>query len=159
VPWNINIDSLPEVWTCEMNSWDPEQANCLVPTDNYDPDRESTLLLNGEIVSVKSSDFKIGSWRDVFCERNRVYYQAVIKQKRVSKSIVDEFMLQFQFTDRPGMKTEWISGDSDRIHAHNLYTRENGLLASSDRVMSSTSCGNAIVKALKNKSTKKNKRC
>jgi CW-type Zinc Finger len=30
---HINVDALPEVWLCEMNTWAPNQASCQVPEE------------------------------------------------------------------------------------------------------------------------------
>eukprot|EP00953_Heterococcus_sp_UTEX-ZZ885_P026126 14144-Heterococcus_DN1.PRE.1 len=30
---HINVDALPEVWLCEMNTWAPNQASCHVPEE------------------------------------------------------------------------------------------------------------------------------
>ncbi|CAN0548020.1 unnamed protein product, partial [Ectocarpus sp. 12 AP-2014] len=28
IPWHIDPETLPELWTCENNTWDPETASC-----------------------------------------------------------------------------------------------------------------------------------
>ena len=33
LPQEIDLDTLPEVWTCEMNTYDPERQTCADPEE------------------------------------------------------------------------------------------------------------------------------
>ena len=91
VAWHVDSDSLPDDWFCEMNEWDPQNANCSVPQDGFDPDRESTLeyktstdLINDEV------NFKIGSFWDIYCLKNCIYYVACVKKVKPGKKSDDK---------------------------------------------------------------------
>ena len=36
IPIEVNLESLPELWYCEMNRWDPERASCEIAEDSDD---------------------------------------------------------------------------------------------------------------------------
>jgi hypothetical protein len=121
VPWHVDPASLPDDWTCLMNAWDPENADCEIPQDSYDSDQENTLNCGTakHHHGSKKSDFKIGSWRDVFGLKDRVYHEAQVKQVKVSRRYYKCSVL-FNIA---GLGKEWVDGDSDRIQPHNTYTQ------------------------------------
>ena len=80
VAWNVDIDSLPEEWQCADNYWDPENATCDAPEDGYDPGRESTLGFDS--TGVELIEFGLNTWRDVFCLRNQIFYEAQVKDEK-----------------------------------------------------------------------------
>ena len=73
VAFHVDVDALPDEWTCAMNTWEPESASCKAPQDSYDPDKESTL----EFAAPKeeTETLTIGAWRDVFCNKNLIFYE------------------------------------------------------------------------------------
>ena len=36
LPKNVDIDTLPDLWTCSMNIWDSQQNNCDAPEESYE---------------------------------------------------------------------------------------------------------------------------
>lgn len=36
LPKDVDVDALPDLWTCSMNIWDPNSANCDVPEEKYE---------------------------------------------------------------------------------------------------------------------------
>ena len=123
VAWNVDMDSLPDVWYCEMNSWSLESASCDTPQDMYDPFAESAMDYKAEGEGERSWDE--GLLYDVFCTRNRFYYEGEIKETKTDKD--GKLLVKFHFKGWSSKFDEWISHDSDRIQAHNLYT--TGLLS------------------------------
>jgi hypothetical protein len=79
VAWSVDSESLPDLWECHMNFWDPESATCAAPQDIYDPDRENTIELTGT-VSKDAGGLTVGKWYDVFCLKNRIFYEAQAKK-------------------------------------------------------------------------------
>ncbi|RYH24689.1 hypothetical protein EON65_16555 [archaeon] len=123
VPWHVDADSLSEEWQCNMNSWDVENATCEAPQDSFDPATENTVQYSGdiEIQEVKIEDFKIGEWRDVFCLRNKVYYEGQVKRiKPPTKKKKNQLL--FHYRGWSSSFDEWVEFDSDRIAPHHLYT-------------------------------------
>lgn len=125
VPWHIDVDSLPEVWDCAMNTWDPDSANCVISQDLYDPVKENTLNYSSPLVKQHQDikDMKIGEWRDVFCLKNLVYYEAQIKKVKIAKNgKKDPPKILFHYKGWSNSFDEWIPYNSERIQVHNLFT-------------------------------------
>lgn len=123
VPWHVDADSLSEEWQCKMNTWDVENATCDAPQDTYDPATENTVQYNGEaeVQEVKIEDFKIGEWRDVYCMRNKVYYEGQVKRiKPPSKK--KKHQVLYHYRGWSPKFDEWVEFDSERIAPHHLYT-------------------------------------
>lgn len=125
VAWHVDADSLPDDWRCEQNTWEPESASCETPQDSWDPERESTVESKG-MASVDDAALTVGSWRDVYCITNCVYYEGQILE--VKPGAVDAQgrsgcpMLHFKFKGWANKFNEWVAADSSRIQPHNLYT-------------------------------------
>ena len=127
VPFHVNVDSLPEKWYCHENTWDPEKATCDYPQDNFDSEKEATLLTN----HVEIEPVQEGDWKDVYCLRNEVYYEAkaiklrTIKRKHKEEGGSDEsdrIEIKFHFKGWKPSQDEWIELGSERIAPHHLYT-------------------------------------
>lgn len=120
VPFHVNVDSLPEQWYCEQNTWDLEKASCSIPQDKFDSEKEATLLTDcTEVEPVNQGD-----WKDVYCLRNEVYYEAkAIKFRTVKgKDGEDITEIKFHFKGWKSSQDEWIELGSERIAPHHLYT-------------------------------------
>ena len=122
VPFHINVETLPEKWYCHENTWDYEKATCDYPQDNFDSEKEATLLTErAEIEPVKEGD-----WRDVYCLRNEVYYEAKAMKlrtvKRKNGQGEDQIEIKFHFKGWKPSQDEWIELGSERIAPHHLYT-------------------------------------
>lgn len=123
VAWFVNSDALPDLWECQMNSWDPDNATCDAPQDSYDPDAENTLGFGTSENAIDPSSFVAGKKFDLYCNKNKVYYEAVvIKIKTNPKKPADKPKALFRFVGWGSRFDELISIDSDRIQPHNLYT-------------------------------------
>lgn len=120
VPFHVNVENLPEQWYCEQNTWDLEKANCAVPQDKFDSEKEATLLTDcTEIEPVNEGD-----WKDVYCLRNEVYYEAKAMKFRTVKGKDGEEIteIKFHFKGWKSSQDEWIELGSERIAPHHLYT-------------------------------------
>jgi [histone H3]-lysine4 N-trimethyltransferase ATXR3 len=122
VPFHVVLDDLPDVWYCRMNFWDePEKANCDTPQDTYDPDKESTVdcsaLRDGYVEPVE-----VGDWKDVFCVRNKIYYEAKAVSMRPSKKNLGNTEVKFHFKGWKPNQDEWIEVGSPRIAPYHFYT-------------------------------------
>ncbi len=122
VPWHIDVDSLPEQWECNQNSWDPESAFCDVAQDDYDPQVENTLEFRRSENFNTLESCEINQWRDVYCIKNMVYYEAQIKQIKQPKKDSDKARILFHYKGWSPKFDEWIEYDSDRIQPHNMFT-------------------------------------
>jgi [histone H3]-lysine4 N-trimethyltransferase ATXR3 len=125
VPWHVNVESLNDDWTCLQNTWDPESATCQAPQDTYDPATENTLEYHGEVkaeTAVSVDDFVIGTWRDVYCIKNHVYYEAQVKKIKKPTNKKNKASVLFHYRGWSTSFDEWIQYDSDRIVAHHLFT-------------------------------------
>eukprot|EP01031_Cornospumella_fuschlensis_P037178 gene37178-45124_t len=40
LPWTIDPNSLPDIWTCDMNIYDPSRANCDAPEEQYEKEED-----------------------------------------------------------------------------------------------------------------------
>jgi len=112
-----------------MNFWDPDSASCSVAQDSWDTNAEVTLSYGKEVDKVKS--FVEGSWWDVYCNKNNIYYEGQVKQIKAvvtsasnddSAGTTNPVMVKFHFKGWSSKFDEWISSDSDRIKEHNLFT-------------------------------------
>lgn len=122
VPWHIDAEQLSEMWVCTDNTWDPESANCDAPQDEYDPNNESTLEFKVSDTFNNLESCKIGQWRDVYCVKNLVYYEAQIKKLKEAKKETDKSKILFHYKGWSSKFDEWIEIDSERIKPHNLFT-------------------------------------
>ncbi len=134
LPWHVDVDALDDDWTCEKNSWDLEKATCDAPADEWDPDREDIAAIdNGQEAGV-IQDMTVGDWRDVYCNRNHVYYEGCVQKVRDRTAGNEEGCTKPEGADTPmkeylihykGFKKnsdEWIAADSDRFQPHNMFT-------------------------------------
>jgi CW-type Zinc Finger/Protein SET DOMAIN GROUP 2 C-terminal len=115
VAWHVDQGSLPDLWECGMNDWEPENASCDVPQDSYDPERESTLNYTSSEVHSDSEAFVLGTYRDVFCKKNKIYYEAQVKRLKEPKKPEDKLKILFHFKGWSPKFDEWIEAGSDRI--------------------------------------------
>jgi hypothetical protein len=123
VAWFVDSEALPELWECPMNTWDPENATCEAPQDGYDPDAENTLGFGATEVAVDPSNFPVGKKFDLYCLKNKVYYEAsVLKVKKNPKRPDDPPKALFRFLGWGARFDELIPINSDRIAPHNLHT-------------------------------------
>jgi hypothetical protein len=103
-----------------MNDWDPEKASCETPQDYYDPEQENALDYKAE--NFDESQIVIGTWLDVYCKKNCIYYEAQVKKIKEPKNENEKRKYLFHFKGWSSNFDEWIDAGSDRIQAHNLYT-------------------------------------
>ena len=75
IKWSIDIDSLPDDWSCSMLYWDRDKAACSADEDIYDPDAEIAV---GFTATDKDDKLDVGSWRDVYCPEMKYFYEAVV---------------------------------------------------------------------------------
>lgn len=120
VPWHVDAESLSEDWVCTMNSWDPENANCSAAQDGYDPATENTVEYSGGAkteAALSLDDFVVGTWRDVYCVKNKVYYEAQVKKVKPETG-----KIRFHYRGWSEKFDEWLPFDTDRIVPHHLFT-------------------------------------
>lgn len=122
VPWHVDAESLPDTWQCNMNTWDQDVANCEAPQDGFDPNVENTVEMKTTEKVNTLEACKIGAWRDLFCTKNRVYYEAQIVKIKAPKRATGKTMVLFHYKGWSRTFDEWVPFDSDRIAAHNLHT-------------------------------------
>eukprot|EP01035_Chromulina_nebulosa_P017573 gene17573-23141_t len=124
VAWHIDIETLPEYWTCSMNTWD-ENPSCEVPQDIYNPDKENTIDYAGELavdVNEASNNLVVGERRDVYCNHNNIYYEAEIIELKYTNASKKFGKAKFHFIGWNKKFDEWLNIGSDRIKPHNLFT-------------------------------------
>ncbi len=122
-------------WTCDMNSWDPEQASCEAE-ECYDAQNESTDMIHSDpilealdfldgLVKPSLDDCPLGSQKDVFCIRNLRWYKGkIIRQLPHSEpNGEDKVCIHFQgWTDKFNEEIELNSG---RIQPFGVYTSKS----------------------------------
>ena len=82
---------------------------------SYDPERESTLAYTSSEVHNDEEALVIGSYRDVFCKKNKIYYEAQVKRLRIPKKATEKIKILFHFKGWSPKFDEWIEAGSDRI--------------------------------------------
>jgi len=55
VAWHIDDSTLPDYWTCSLNTWDVDSASCAVPQDPYDADIENTVQTGATVGHVATA--------------------------------------------------------------------------------------------------------
>ena len=120
VAWHVDSENLSDPWYCDMNDWDPEKASCGTPQDYYDPEQENALDYKAE--NFDESQIVIGTWLDVYCKKNCIYYEAQVKKIKEPKNQNEKRKYLVHFKGWSSNFDEWIDAGSDRIQAHNLYT-------------------------------------
>lgn len=87
------------------------------PQDYYDPETENTLeeSFNGAAAAKRSvleeGSAKVGTKVDLFCTKNRVYYEAAIKQIRKPRRAGEATRLLFHFLGWSSCFDEWVPID------------------------------------------------
>jgi hypothetical protein len=143
VPFHVSIESLPDQWYCHENNWDLDKATCDYPQDNFDTEKETTLQTTSSTTTTAITDaseaqshnqgkqkwiepVKEGDWKDVYCLRNEVFYEAkAIKVRTVKKGEgkgEEQVEIKFHFKGWKPSQDEWIELGSDRIAPYHLYT-------------------------------------
>jgi hypothetical protein len=82
---------------------------------SYDPERESTLNYTSSEVHSHSVDYVIGAYRDVFCKKNKIFYEAQVKRLKLPKKESEKLKILFHFKGWSPKFDEWIEAGSDRI--------------------------------------------
>lgn len=139
IAWYVDNTKLPDLWTCSMNTWDPEKATCDQEKDWFDAETENTVDVcsagnegSADILNNIESFTPSSMW-DVWCTRNCIYYEgSVVAVKKPGDYIVGKGkkkgtavtvpMIKFHFLGWGSRFDEWIPLGSDRIHKHNLFT-------------------------------------
>ena len=85
---------------------------------SYDPERESTLNYTSSEVDSHSVDYVIGDYRDVFCKKNKIFYEAQVRRLRLPKKESEKLKILFHFKGWSAKFDEWIEAGSDRIRFH-----------------------------------------
>jgi len=131
VPFFVAADEGAEedYWICSMNTWDPERASCEAPQDQWDPSLETTLATTSGAAGTgdAAKSFEIGSWHDVMCHTNRIYYEGQVKDVMQTEEGTTD--IHFHFRGWSVKYDEWIDSNSERIQPHNLYTNSECKLA------------------------------
>lgn len=124
VAWNVDLDSLPQNWTCANNFWFPEKANCSLPEDDYDPDTSFDLTGHQILEGVVSLDYyPMGQLMDVFCIKNQVFYEAKVVKIKQPAGPGDCGKLLFHFLGWSSKYDEWIEPGSVRLAPHSTHTK------------------------------------
>lgn len=121
IPWDVNVESLPDSWNCFLSTWNPEYAYCEYPQDAFDPDKENIVdysLQDGDSSSLCELNKKI----DVFCLTNEIYYEAKIIKRRPGCEVGLPDQVLCHFIGWKSSFDEWIDVDSFRLAPHHLYT-------------------------------------
>jgi hypothetical protein len=123
VPWHVDLEALPDPWTCVQNTWDVDAATCEAPQDAYDASKENAMYDEQEN-SFVLADFVPGSWWDVFCTKNLVYYEGQVLRSRqpTGKKKNQSVEILIHYKGWSNKFNEWIPFDSDRFVRHNLFT-------------------------------------
>lgn len=68
--------------------------------------------------------YAIGTYRDVFCNKNLIFYEAMVVKHKIPKrgKDMDKVIILFHFKGWSSKFDEWIEAGSDRIKMHNLHT-------------------------------------
>lgn len=125
VPWHVDLEALPDPWVCGQNTWDIDAATCAAPQDAYDASKENAMYSDRDAQNTFSlADFSVGSWWDVYCTKNLVYYEAQVVRLRAptGKKKGQATQLLFHYKGWSPKFDEWVAFDSERISRHNLFT-------------------------------------
>jgi hypothetical protein len=68
--------------------------------------------------------YEVGTYRDVFCNKNLIFYEAMVVKHKMPKKgkDIDKTFILFHFKGWSSKFDEWIEAGSDRIKMHNLHT-------------------------------------
>lgn len=68
----------------------------------------------------------LGTYRDVFCKKNKIYYEAQVKRLKEPKKPGDKLKILFHFKGWSPKFDEWIEAGSDRIRYVLTHTYRRG---------------------------------
>lgn len=60
-------------------------------------------------------DYVVGAYRDVFCKKNKIFYEAQVKRLKLPKKESEKLKILFHFKGWSPKFDEWIEAGSDRI--------------------------------------------
>lgn len=85
LPSHISADSLPDVWYCSMNTWDPNSATCDAAEDKADPGHQE-FGIYGSGVSTASYGNKL-SYRNLIFGTGRKQNRPITERTRAAESL------------------------------------------------------------------------
>ena len=166
VRWDIDEEVLSAAgdWMCSMNYWNPDSASCSAPKDEYDSDNEGAVAMEGGDGSANLDQYVINTWRDVYCIKNLVFYEAKIVAVKPPTNENELGKVKFHFKGWNSNLDEWIDAGSPRIAPHNtcaitvkdkktLLPKDISARKSTEKDNSRRSKGKKIIK-IKHKSIK-----
>jgi hypothetical protein len=130
IPWQVDIDLLPEKFFCYENKWDPDRTSCAIPEDDWDQDDKvvgadgkvegSPIRKKGPADPSKESSFRVGAKFDVLrMVRGKGKYAVATVTHIDFSGMVKRIKVHFQKTMSGA--DEWVEFGSDRIAT--LYSK------------------------------------
>jgi len=113
LPPTIKPETLPDMWTCEMNVWDPVRSSCDIEEEPWD---ESELTIKDTLHMIKPQDIKVGEQYDGWCVANLVYYPCRVIDERINDN-TGKRQIKIHFQGWQPRFDEWIDDTSERIYA------------------------------------------
>jgi hypothetical protein len=111
LPPDVKPETLPDMWTCEMNMWDPIRSSCKIEEEPWD---ESEVTVKDTKDMIKSQDIKVGVEYDGWCNANLVFYPCKVIDERVFEGTRQ---IKIHFKGWQPRFDEWIDENSGRIYA------------------------------------------
>ena len=113
LPPDVKTETLPDMWTCEMNIWDPVRSSCKVEEEPWDA---SEVTVRDTKDMMKPQDIKIGEHYDGWCNANLVYYPCKVMDERVNQTSGTR-QIKIHFKGWQPRFDEWIDETSGRIYS------------------------------------------
>mmetsp|Transcript_5214 Transcript_5214/g.10393 ORF Transcript_5214/g.10393 Transcript_5214/m.10393 type:complete len:1956 (+) Transcript_5214:214-6081(+) len=121
LPWHVDINTLPESFTCKDNIWEASKATCDAEEDMWDEAAEQTLNDANSVLTEK--DIKVGLELDVYCEFKGKYAVGLVR-KLDKEGFNSRALVEFRITSKH-FEEEWVTIDNEltKFAPKNFYTK------------------------------------
>lgn len=86
LPWFVDMNELPDFFTCKDNKWKAEKASCEAAEDKWDALAERTVLNEDQMV--KREELVVGAKFDAFCASRSEYREATVEKVEETRVFV-----------------------------------------------------------------------
>ena len=128
LPWYVDMNELPDFFTCKDNKWEASKASCDAEEDKWDALAERTVL--NEDTMVKREDLAVGAKFDAFCTARSEYKEVTVEKVEAARALVVFHTVRPETREERdvGSVKEWKETDEEGMKKFaplHFYTKKN----------------------------------